>query len=148
MDSTARPSQFWIHWLTAVAGGVVVFGLILVVAPALTRQGFSLLVYASPGRIDAFGVEPARYVSLSHAVLGAVMVGWGSTLFYIIRTLLADGMRLGWNLVALSVAAWFVPDTIYSLSSGFWQNAVLNAVFFGLFGIPLWATRATTRKGP
>jgi hypothetical protein len=146
MDSTPPPSRFWINWLSAVAGGVVVFGMILVLAPAFTRQGFSLLVYASPGRIDAFGLESARYISLAHAVLGGVMVGWGSTLFYIARTLLAEGMRLGWNLVALSVAAWFLPDTAYSLASGFWQNAVLNAVFLGLFGIPLWATRAAARK--
>jgi hypothetical protein len=147
VDSTSRPSNFWINWLSAVAGGVVVFGLILVLAPALTRQGFSLLVYASPGRIDAFGLEPARYISLAHAVLGGVMVGWGAMLFYVTRTLLSEGLRLGWNLVALSVAAWFVPDTIYSLVSGFWQNAVLNAVFLGLFAIPLRATRAAARKG-
>lgn len=146
MDSTPRPSRFWINWLSAVAGGVAVFGLILVVAPALTRQGFSLLVYASPGRIDAFGAEPARYLSLTHAVIGGVMVGWGTMLFYVTRTLFADGMRLGWNLIALSVAAWFVPDTLYSLASGFWQNAVLNVIFLGLFGIPLQATRATARK--
>jgi hypothetical protein len=146
MDSTARPSHFWINWLSAVSGGVVAFGLTLVLAPAFTRQGFALLVYASPGRVDAFGLEPVRYISLAHAVLGGVMVGWGVTLFYVTRTLLAEGMRLGWNLVAVSVAAWFLPDTVYSLASGFWQNAVLNAVFLGLFGIPLWATWATARK--
>lgn len=52
---------------------------------------------------------------------------------------------MGWNLIALSVAAWFVPDTSYSLLSGFWQNAVLNTVFAGLFAIPLWATRGASR---
>ena len=25
-----------------------------------------------------------------------------------------------------TVAAWFIPDTTFSLWSGFWQNAVLN----------------------
>ncbi len=147
MHSTHRPSRFWIHWLTAVSGGVVVFGLLLVLAPALTRQGFSLLVYASADRIDTFSVESVRYVSLTHAVIGGVMVGWGTALVYVTRTLVANGMRAGWNVVALSVAAWFVPDTMYSLVSGFWQNAVLNAAFLGLFAVPLWATRMHARNG-
>jgi len=74
------------------------------------------------------------------------MVGWGAALVYVTRTLLSKGMRIGWNLVALSVAAWFVPDTIYSVWSGFWQNAVLNAAFLALFVLPLWATRAYARN--
>lgn len=146
MHSIPHPPRFWINWLVAVAAGVMLFGLFLVVAPAPTRQGFSLLVYSSADRIDAFGPEAARYISLAHAVIGGVMVGWGAALVYVTRTLLSKGMRIGWNLVALSVAAWFVPDTIYSVWSGFWQNAVLNAAFLALFVLPLWATRAYARN--
>ena len=76
-----------------------------------------------------------------------VKLGWGTALVYVTRTLVANGMRAGWNVVALSVAAWFVPDTMYSLVSGFWQNAVLNAAFLGLFAVPLWATRMHARNG-
>jgi hypothetical protein len=135
----SRPSSFWITWLLVVAAGVVAFGLVLVLAPFLARQGFSLLVYASPDRIDAFGQEPVRYISLAHAVIGGVMVGWGTALFYVTKTLLAGGSRIAWNLVALSVVAWFVPDTSYSLLSGYWQNALLNTLFLALFALPLWA---------
>lgn len=119
----------------------MLFGLALVLAPSLARQAFSLLVYASAERIDGFGDEPARYVALTHAVLGGVMVGWGAGLFYVTRTLLAQGSRVAWNLLVLSVGAWFVPDTSYSLLSGYWQNAVLNAVCLALFVVPLWALR-------
>ena len=141
MSSHSQPSSLWISWLLAVAAGVVAFGLVLVLLPSLARQGFSVLVYASPERIDSFGEEAARYISLAHAVLGGVMVGWGAALFYITRTLLARGSRLAWNLVALSVFAWYVPDTSYSLLSGYWQNALLNTVFLALFAVPLLATR-------
>ena len=141
MTTSPQPSRFWVNWLLVVAVGVMAFGLMLVLAPALSRQGFSLLVYASPDRIDSFGNEQVRYISLVHAVIGGVMVGWGAALFLVTRTLLARGVRAGWNLIALSVAAWFVPDTAYSLLSGFWQNALLNAVFLTLFALPLWATR-------
>jgi hypothetical protein len=145
MTASSQPSKFWINWLLVVAAGVMAFGLILVLAPALTRQGFSLLVYASPDRIDSFGAEQVGYISLVHAVIGGVMVGWGAALFYVTRILLAGGVRTGWNLITLSVAAWFVPDTAYSLLSGFWQNALLNAVFLTLFAVPLWATRSVPR---
>ena len=146
MSSNPQPSSFWINWLLAVSAGVIVFGLVLVLAPSIARQGFSLLVYTSAGRIDSFGQEPVRYISLAHAVIGGVMVGWGAALFYVTKSLLARGERIAWNLVALSVGAWLVPDTSYSLLSGFWQNAMLNTAFLGLFALPLWATRGLQRN--
>jgi len=145
MNGVNVPAKFWTNWLLLVAAGVMAFGLALVVAPALTRQGFSLLVYASPAQIDAFGHEQVRYISLTHAVIGGVMVGWGAALLYVTRALFAKGHGEGWYVIALSVAAWFVPDTAYSIISGFWQNAVLNTGFLALFALPLWATRAIRR---
>jgi hypothetical protein len=146
MQSSARPSSLWIVWLLAVSVGVSLFGLALVVAPTLARQGFSLLVYANPARLGSFGEEAARYISLAHAVLGGVMVGWGLGLAVVVRGLLASGSRLGWRLITISVGAWFIPDTAYSLWSGFWQNAVLNLVFLVLFAVPLAATYRHCRE--
>jgi hypothetical protein len=146
VSPTSQPSSFWINWLLVVAAGGVAFGLVLVLSPSISRQGFSLLVYASPAHIDTFGQEQVRYISLAHAVIGGVMLGWGVAIFYITKSLLARGERIAWNVVALSVGAWFVPDTLYSLISGYWQNAVLNTVFLALFALPLWATRGLARN--
>jgi hypothetical protein len=107
----------------------------------MTRQGFSLLVYSSSTRLDTFGAEQVRYISLTHAVIGGVMAGWGVALLLITRELLAKGSQLGWKLMAISLISWFLPDTTYSLLSGYWQNAALNVVVLTLFAIPLWATR-------
>lgn len=123
----------------------MVFGLALVLAPTLSMQGFSLLVYSNQDQIASFGHEAARYIALAHAVFGAVMFGWGLALIAIVRTLFAAGYRLGWNVVALSVGAWFIPDTSYSLLSGYWQNALLNLAFLVLFAVPLVATRKVFR---
>ena len=144
MPTTSSSFRFWTHWLLTVSAGVAIFGLLLVLAPALTRQGFSLLVYTSADRLDAFGAEQVRYLSLVHAVLGSVMVGWGVALFLVTKLLFNQEGRLGWKLIAGSVAAWFLPDTTYSLLSGYWQNAVLNTFFLALYAIPLWATRRAT----
>ncbi len=137
-----QPARFWTNWLLVASVGVIAFGLVLVAAPGVTRQGFSLLVYGSPDALDAFGSEQAQYISLAHAIIGAVMVGWGVALAYVTKALFSTGNPIGWNLIALSLGAWFVPDTSYSLISGYWQNAVLNTAFALLFAVPLWATRS------
>ena len=91
-----RPAAIWTIWLTAAAMAVAVFGLFLVLWPTLALQGFSLLVYGDPGRLQALGGETARYISLAHAVLGAVMLGWGLMLVAVVQRLLAHGSKLGW----------------------------------------------------
>ena len=146
MPIAAHPKRLWNNWLLFVAAAVIALGAFLVLAPSFARQGFSLLVYPSSQRIDSFDHEQARYISLAHAVIGAVMVGWGTTLLVVTRTLFASGAKLGWNLIAISVVAWFVPDTSYSLPSGYWPNAVPNSLFFGLFALALWATRSAMRS--
>lgn len=148
MHSSRIPAPLWVNWLLVASAGVALFGLGLVLAPTAARQGFSLLLYAEPGRISAFGEKAVAYVSLAHAVLGSAMLGWGVALVLVVRGLVVHGSRVGWWIVALSVAAWFIPDTTYSLMSGYWQNAVLNLAFAMLFAVPLAATyRACNEPG-
>jgi hypothetical protein len=144
---TGRPTiTFWYRWLVAVTVGMMAFGLFMVLAPGLTRQGFSLMVYADADRIGEFGARAADYIELVHAVMGAVMFGWGTAMLLVLRGPFRRELREGWTILAVSLTAWFVPDTIFSLASGFWQNAVLNAVFLVLYGIPLAATYRRTRE--
>jgi len=146
MPSSERPTSFWFQWLHTVAIGVAIFGLALVLAPRLSCEGFSLLVYADPSRIAAFGSEAVAYIALAHAVLGAVMFGWGVALLIVIRGPFRRGEREGWLIIAVSVGAWFAPDTVFSLWSGFGQNVVLNVVFAVLFAVPLAATYRMGKK--
>lgn len=140
MRTSEVPSEFWLRWLLVAILGVMAFGLVLVLAPGLTRQGFSLLVYADAEHITKFGADAVAYIALVHAVLGGVMFGWGAALLFVARGPFARGALEGWQIVAVSVVAWFVPDTAFSLWSGFWQNALLNATFIILFAVPLAAT--------
>jgi hypothetical protein len=135
-----RPEPFWVACLRVATLGVAAFGLALVVAPDMARRAFSLLLYGHAQRIATFGAEAMAYIGLVHAVLGAVMFGWAVALFLIVRGPFARGERGAWEWLALSVAAWFVPDTAYSLWSGFWPNAVLNMVVLATFAVPLAAT--------
>ena len=131
--------MFWLGFLRVVTVGVVLFGLLLVVAPSLAREGFSLLVYGSGSKIGEFGSEASDYIGLSHAVMGSVMVGWGTALLLVLRGEPTSHLPGKLWIFIVSLAAWYIPDTTFSLISGFWQNAVLNTVFAVLFAIPLTA---------
>jgi hypothetical protein len=132
-------ARIWWLWLVVVSGGVVAAGLVMVLAPGLTRRLFSLLVFASPETIDSFGALPARYIALAHGVLGAVMVGWGVLLLRLLFGPFRRGAREAWITIAVSLTVWFVLDTVLSLAVGFWQNAILNVVIAVLFAVPLGA---------
>jgi len=136
---------FWWRWLVVVTVGVILFGLGMVLAPSFTRSFFGLLLFSSSDRIDAFGGPAVAYITLVHAVLGAMMFGWGIALLFIVLGPFRRGSSEAWLTSTVSLVAWFVPDTLFSLWSGFWQNAALNAVFIVLFAIPLSATYGSRR---
>jgi hypothetical protein len=141
MGSSTKVPIFWFRWLLVVIVGVMLFGISMILSPDLIRQFFSLLFYASANGIESqFGTAAVAYITLVHGVLGAVMFGWGMSLLLVLLRLFQRGSREGWLILSVSVTVWFVPDTLFSLWTGFWQNAVLNLVFALLFAIPLVAT--------
>ena len=137
------PSPFWWRWLIVTTVFVLVFSTAMVVIPRPVMRMFSLLYYSSPESIDAFGAPAVAFIMLLQGVLGAVMFGWSAALLLVLLGSFRRGSREGWTIIAVSLAAWFIPDTTISLLSGFWQNAVFNLVFLALFAIPLVATRRT-----
>jgi len=139
---------FWWRFLVMVTASLMLFGLMLVVMPGLTQQGFSLLVYASTDHLSTFGAEALAYIGLVHAVLGSVMFGWAVVFMFLTLGPLRRGSKNAWRMFVFSLVAWFIPDTAYSLLSGFWQNAVLNASFALMFAIPLMALRTYCDKAP
>ncbi|MBM4246029.1 MAG: excinuclease ABC subunit A [Deltaproteobacteria bacterium] len=139
--TTSLPSPFWLRWLVVAAAIVIGFGASMVLAPGPTRQLFGLLLFASPDGVNDLAGAEAAYVSLVHAILGATMVGWGVLLLLVVLGPFRRGSAEAWRMLVASLAAWFVPDTAFSLASGFWPNAVLNAGFVVLFAVPLLATR-------
>ena len=131
---------FWWRWLIVITLGIMIFGIAMVLAPALTRQFFALLLYSSPDALSSFGAPAIAYITLLHGVLGSVMFGWGVALLYILRGPFRRGYREGWRMLLVSLAAWFIPDTAFSLWAGFWPNAALNGVIALLYFIPLVAS--------
>lgn len=146
--ASSESKTLWIAWLRVATILMIAFGLLLVIAPGVSSQGFSLMVYSSADRIGEFGADPSDYIELAHAVMGAVMVGWGVALLMVLRGPMQRNLREGAMIYAVSLACWFVPDTVFSLASGFWQNAILNCGFAVLFGIPLVALLSRAAAPP
>jgi hypothetical protein len=132
----------WWRWLVVVTLGVMIFSISMVLMPSLIQQFFSLLFYSSSQHISTFSEPAVAYITFVQGILGAVMFGWGVALLFVLFGSFRRGKIEGWLTLAISLSAWFVPDTVFSLWCGFWQNAVLNLIFAVLFAIPL----ATTYK--
>jgi len=136
-----NPFLFWWRWLMASAAGVAGFGLSMVLLPEWTQGFFNLLIFGALAGNPTFGAEAVAYITFVSAVLGAVMWGWGVLMLLVLRGPFRRREPEAWWMLVISLVAWFVPDTLYSLASGFWPNAVFNSVFALVFALPLWATR-------
>ncbi|MDO8848277.1 MAG: hypothetical protein Q7W51_07840 [Coriobacteriia bacterium] len=140
--------RFWTWWLAAVAVVAIAFGLSIVLLPDPMGRLFGGLYLSDPDGIAAFGHEAAGYIRFVSAVMGAVMAGWGAAILCVLALRFRPGNPDAWWVIAVSVLVWFIPDTAYSLSAGFWQNAVLNCGALILFAVPLAATyRASCSRG-
>lgn len=118
------------RWFRIVAVVLVLFGLFFVF--------FGLRVFS-----EAVALIP-RDVLLpwTSALYGAIMFGWGVTLFLIGR--LAFRRRDGQLKTALLVGliAWLALEAAASAWFGVWFNVGVDVAVLGLFAIPLLHARA------
>ena len=137
--------RFWWRWLVITTLGVLVFGLSMVILPGPTQTLFNYIYLSSPPGKPIFAENAAAYITFISAVLGAVMFAWSITFLYVLYGPFLRGEKEGWRILAVSLVAWFIPDTTFSLWSGFRQNAILNILLLTLFAIPLAATYSMFR---
>jgi hypothetical protein len=139
----ARPAigssfVFWWRWLLTATCAVIIAGACLVFLPGFARNLFGVLYYGSATALDDFPDEAVRYITLAHGVLGAVMISWGVAFAFVLLGPFRQAQPNAWWTFSVSLATWFVVDSGFSLWTGFWQNAVLNAVI-ALFFLPALA---------
>jgi hypothetical protein len=140
----ARPERLPMDsrtWLLTVCAGTVLFGAVLILAPGATEAGFGWLIFGDPQRIAGWPAEARGYARLLHGVLGGVMIGWAVGLAWLVHRLWRAAPREAWQVMALSILTWYVPDSLHSLAQGAWQNALLNTLFAAMFAAGLWAAR-------
>jgi len=74
---------------------------------------------------------------LADAILGGVMCGWAAMTWLLADRLLLKAPKEIKSIILISLCVWFVPDSLGSIASGAWLNAISNIGFFAMFALPL-----------
>jgi hypothetical protein len=143
-------ARFWATFLLVCGWVFCAVGLAFVLLPTLTAQVFALILYGNPQELLSNEPKLVRYLFLIHAILGAVLASWGFAITRFALQMRGTEVRFDPAHALLGVfLVWFIPDTTYSLLSGFWQNAVFNLGFAVPLAIGLWgyarAAKALTK---
>ena len=133
-------SKFWWRWLIVVTDGVVLFSLALMLLPDTMLRFFNGLFFGVNEGRSLFGTLEGDYLVFVYSVLGAVMIGWATTLFFVIMGSFKRGEREGWYALAVSLTVWFIIDSFFSVLTGFAANVAFNVLFYILYAVPLAAT--------
>jgi hypothetical protein len=128
-------------WMIGWCGALSLFGIILVGAAfeatsAPIRSLFDLFdFWRGSGELD---LDP--YLRFSLAILGAVTIGWSLMLMAVIQATNEFEHRVSrpiWTGITVSFIIWYVIDSILSIVTGFWPNAVSNTILMATFLIPV-----------
>lgn len=131
--------QLGYRWLVVVSCGVMLYSAALILLPESMQQLFRTLFFPILDSGLPFTAEAAAFTTLVQGVLGAVLIGWMTTILMILTTSFRQRQRVAWNALALSIAIWFVVDTGFSLVVGVPAHALFNLIFVVLFAVPLIA---------
>jgi hypothetical protein len=126
-----------LQFATAAVG---LSGLFFVVFGSTTTALFKRLFYGTDIN-PIVGGEALGYTRFVYGVLGAVMFGWSLAVWGLVIGPVRRREPWAWNTVALSMAGWFIADSTLSIVNGYGENAILNAAFAVLFGVPLAGMR-------
>lgn len=138
-------TQWWRRGTLLIVFAVAGYAAGLVLFPQLAGRLFEALGFGmrEGGIVD----DPARsYVLFLYGVLGSVIIGWMTLIAAVVVGPLKDGNPWAWPALVVSVSAWFVLDTGFSLTVGEWQHALFNLAFFAALGLPLLMWRRTARR--
>lgn len=121
--------------IVVTASALIAMGVLMLLAPPLGERLFYLFYYLDTGPVTPFSEEARAYIRFTNMVLGAVLIGWMVLTLLVLRRWRRTDDAAYLSIIAWSVLAWFVPDTIFSAAYGIWGNVALNGA--GALGILL-----------
>lgn len=132
----------WKTWITLWCWGVILFGAVLATAGLPATEGIAGLAFSLIGgaQVEAGYFDPPG-MRFSVALMGAVTLGWGLTILFLLPAIHAAGAP-AWRGLTTAMLIWFVIDSAFSVSTGFALNAVSNIVLVILLMVPLLASGA------
>lgn len=119
-------------------------GLLMITAP-LTGLGFLTEMFLDLAHQPYEGAQPitGKSAHLLNAILGGILVGFGTMIWVVAEHVLRKDFALGRKLILIPLICWFITDSLGSIFTGAWFNAVLNSLIFGAFAIALFLGKKT-----
>jgi hypothetical protein len=132
----------WKTWITLWCWAVILFGAVLATAGLPATEGIAGLAFSLIGgaEVGAGYFDPPG-MRFSVALMGAVTLGWGFTILFLLTAIHAAGAP-AWRGLTAAMLIWFVIDSGFSLSTGFALNALSNTLLMAGLLIPLLASGA------
>lgn len=136
-------SAFWHRWLVIWCWIMLGFGAMFaaLALPALSGPALMMIDVVdwpydgNPSALD-------RHATVGFALLGCVMLGWGTLTLAIVQDRqMAQEPRV-WRMLTVSMLVWYVTDSAASVVLGVPLNAVSNSVFLVTFLLPVLASGA------
>jgi hypothetical protein len=118
----------FLWWFSAISIILVLWGLV-----------FSLF------GLEILPVDRRVLLSWESAIYGAIMIGWGTTLFLVGRVAFRrnDGELM--KVLLSGIAVWLILEAVFSARFGVWFNVGVDAAVLTLFAVPLVASIRAAR---
>ncbi|MBI1399727.1 hypothetical protein [Hyphomonas sp.] len=132
----------WKNWITVWCWAVIVFGAVLAAAGLPATDGVARVLFGVVGGLPA---DPAMFeptgMRFAVALMGAVTLGWGFTILFLLPAIHAAGAP-AWKGLTAAILIWFVIDSAFSVATGFALNAVSNTGLLIAYLVPVLASGA------
>lgn len=135
-------SAFWKTWIIFWCWIIIVFGAVLATAGLPALDGFARFAFSVIGgaAVEASYFETQDF-RFAVALMGAVTLGWGLTILFLLPAIHAAGAP-AWRGLMAAMLIWFVIDSAFSVSTGFALNALSNTLLLIGLLVPLLASGA------
>lgn len=142
-------TSFWQNWLKLWAWGVILFGAVLASGAFAATDNVVRPIFDLLG--NAFPAEPDAHHRFSLGLMGAVSVGWGTTLLGVFKAIFGlrrDSAAPFWRAILVATVVWYVIDGYISYATGFALNIVSNTLLVALLLIALFKSGALRDSAP
>jgi pheromone shutdown protein TraB len=135
-------NAFWKTWINLWCWGVILFGAVLAAGAFPATDGMVRMLYgilgSSPLPADFLDAPGHRF---SVALMGAVTLGWGLTILFLLPAIQAAGPS-AWRGLTAALVIWFVIDGALSAATGFALNILPNTALAIAYFIPVLTSGA------
>jgi hypothetical protein len=126
--SAKRP--LWWFWFSTVSAILVMWGAVFAVF------GLGILP-----------VDRGVLQAWESAIYGAIMMGWGTTLFLVGRLALRRQDAALMKPLLFGIVVWLIVEAVFSARFGVWFNVGVDAAVLLLFSVPLMANMRSKHNG-